>query len=309
VSTEPPVVSSPDAPPVTLAFDLGGTKLAAALVAIDRVLERRVLTTRREAGPGGWVETMTDIAGGWRGRFGDVGVAVTGLVMEGRWSALNEATLGIGDGYPLVEALERRTGRRVHALNDAQAAAWGEYRFGAGRGRDFVFLTVSTGVGGGVVLGGELLRGHGGLAGHVGQIPSGEPPAPLEDGVGGRWIGEAASAAGRDVDARAVFAAAADGEAWAERIVSLSATRLARLCETLQAVLDPELVVVGGGVGLAEGYLARAERALAPRSARLRPTLVRAALGTNGGLLGIADLVRRRRHDNSDTEASAGRVR
>lgn len=304
MSVEPPSGPALEASPVTLAFDLGGTKLAAALVATDRVLERRVLATRREAGPEGWVETMADIAAGWRGRFGGIGVAATGLVNAGRWSALNEATLGISEGYPLVDALERRMGRRVHALNDAQAAAWGEYRFGAGRGRDLVFVTVSTGIGGGIVSGGRLLRGRSGLAGHVGQVPvervaADRAPMPFEDGAGGRWIEAAAARAGHVVEAREVFAAAADGAPWAEAIVARSARCTARLCETLQAVLDPHLIVVGGGIGLADGYLDRVARALAPCHAALHPTLVRAALGADSGLLGAADLARRSRDDVS----------
>ena len=96
------------------------------------------------------------LAAAWRGRFDRVGAAVTGIVADGRWHALNAGILPVPAGFPIVEALSTRLGCPVLAINDAQAAAWGEYRFGAGAGRDIVFLTVSTGIGGGIVLGGRL---------------------------------------------------------------------------------------------------------------------------------------------------------
>lgn len=272
----------------TLAFDQGGTKLAAALVDGDTIVERTTRPTRREAGPDGWIDDMVAIARAWDGRFETVGVAATGHVHEGIWSALNRKTLDIDEEVRLVERLRARLGKPVLARNDAQAAAWGEYRFGAARSADMAFITVSTGVGGGLVLNGRLVSGHAGLAGHVGQIPV--STRPLEDDAGGRSIAAAAAAAGHAVDARRVFDAATGGAVWAEGIVAHSARRIARLCETLQAILDLQLIVVGGSIGLADGYLARVDDALAPCVHGLRPSLVRAARGADAGLLGIADL-------------------
>ena len=281
----------------TLAFDLGGTKLAAALVAADgRLLRRAVSHTRPQAGASGWVDDMARFAERWRSDFDRVGVAVTGAVRDGRWHALNRRILDVGtDDYPLLDALAGRVGRAVHVANDAQAAAWGEYVRGAGRGtRDMVFLTVSTGIGGGIVLGGHLHRGAHALAGHVGQIPHGEPEAPLEDAAGGRALGYAYADGVSEAapDAQAAFRAASDGDGRAEAIVERSATRVAWLCRTLQATLDPELIVLGGGIGLAPGYLERVRHALAPHAGPLHPTLARADLGADAGLVGIADLAR-----------------
>ena len=153
-----------------LAIDIGGTKTLSALVDGDSVLAQRRVETARDSGPQAWLDAVVASTAEWRGRFGAAGIAVTGRIAEGRWSALNPAILPVPDGYPLVAALTERLGVPVTAVNDAQAAAWGEYRFGAGRGADMVFMTVSTGVGGGLVLGGRLLTGRNGLAGHVGQI-------------------------------------------------------------------------------------------------------------------------------------------
>lgn len=298
--------------PATLAFDLGGTKLAAALVVDGRIVERAVAATRPGVGPDGWVEDMATAARRWPDRFERVGVAVSGAVVDGRWSALNRRVLDLDGDYPLVDALAASIGAAVHAANDAQAAAWGEHVHGAGRGtRDMVFVTVSTGIGGGIILDGRLYRGAHALAGHVGQIPHGDADVPLDDVAGGRAVGRAFADGATDpvqaeaferasvttgpleaASAEAAFRAAADGDACAEAAIEGSAVRVARLCRTLQAVLDPELVVLGGGVGLAPGYLERVRRVLAPHAGPLHPTLVRASLGADAGLVGIADLAR-----------------
>jgi N-acetylmannosamine-6-phosphate 2-epimerase/N-acetylmannosamine kinase len=272
-----------------LAFDLGGSKILAALVAGASVIDRAEVATAREAGPEAWIEQMAEIAARWDGRYGRLGVTVTGLVREGRWSALNPGVLAIPPDYPLAEQVRKRLGQVAVIANDAQAAAWGEHVHGAGQGRDMVFLTVSTGIGGGVVLGGRLLVGRGGLAGSFGQLgPFAEAGARVEDIAAGRWI--ALAAAGRAGDARAVFAAAQAGDAWAEGIVAQSAERVARLCANVQLALDPGVIVIGGGVGLAPGYLGRVEAALAPLAGPLCPQIVPAALGAAAGAIGIAAL-------------------
>ena len=181
----------------------------------------------------------------------------------------------------------------VVLANDAQAAAWGEFAYGAGEGADIVFLTISTGIGGGVVMGGRLLSGRGGLAGHFGQLlPFTEVEGGrFEDGASGRWIGAEGVRLGIGAaDARAVFLAAAEGNAQAEGIISISAGRVARLCHGLQFMFDPDRIVIGGGVGLSPGYLDRVTRALAHLDPLVRPELVAARLGRDAGVIGMADL-------------------
>ncbi len=270
-----------------LAIDIGGTKIAAAIVAGGNVRDEAVIATARAAGPDAWLDAVAEAARGW-GEVSAVGAAVTGFIRDGRWSALNPAVLGIPDDYPLVERLARRFGRPAYAANDAQAAAWGEHRFGAGAGGDMVFLTISTGIGGGIVLDGKLRSG---LAGHFGQwrLPTGEP---VEDMIAGRGIAAAARAAGHSMEAPGVFAAAATGEDWAEAIVAASARRAALLCGDIQMSLAPPRLVIGGGIGLAPGYLARIRHGLDALAPALRPELVPAELGARAGLIGVADLAR-----------------
>lgn len=279
-----------------LAIDIGGSKTAVALVLENRILERRQAPTRPADGAEAWLQAAADAAQDWRGQYGGVGAAVTGLIRDGIWTAVNPATLPVPADFPLVSRLGDLFGSPVLALNDAQAAAWGEYRFGAGRERDLLFLTVSSGIGGGAVVGGRLLSGSGGLAGHVGQIPvpvPGQPYQRLEDLASGFAIAAAARATGHDADAKQVFAAMAAGESWAESIIVEAVDHLALALPGLQALLDPQVMVIGGGVGLAAGFLPRLEAALSRFPSALRPSLVPALLGADAGLLGAADLLKR----------------
>ncbi|MBZ9890573.1 putative N-acetylmannosamine-6-phosphate 2-epimerase [Mesorhizobium sp. BR1-1-3] len=274
--------------PTVLGIDIGGTKTMAALVSGGKVIEDMIVPTAREAGPDAWLASLAQSTSAWSSRISRIGIAVTGLVHDGRWSALNPATLGIPDGYPLVERASAVFGKPVCAFNDAQAAAWGEYKFGAGQGRDIVFLTISTGIGGGIVCNGRLLSG---LTGHFGLIRSlSEDQAPLEDSTSGRWIASQALKAGFKADAADVFGHALKGEAWADAIVSRSASRVATLCRDIQMMFDPKSIVIGGSIGLAEGYLDRVRAHLGEVPPRLSSNLVAAKLAGHAGVIGVADL-------------------
>lgn len=277
-----------------LAIDIGGTKTLVALVHGSAVTDTRTIPTPRGDGPEAWCDAVEALAADWRGRFGRAAMALTGGVAAGRWFALNPDTLPVPAGFPIVDAMTRRLGVPVFACNDAQAAAWGEYRHGAGRGCDMVFLTLSTGLGGGVVTGGRLLTGRSGLAGHVGQIrlASADGATRLEDRLAGRAIARAAASAGHPAEAAAVAEAGlALGEAWAMPIIEASVGLLARTVADLQLLFDPDLVVLGGGLGLNAAYRQRLGAALEALPDVLRPRVVPAELGVNAGVIGVADLV------------------
>lgn len=191
---------------------------------------------------------------------------------------------------PLEEMARARLGAPVTAANDAQAAAWAEHMYGAGQGRDLVYLTISTGLGGGIIAGGRLVRGRGGLAGHVGQTRGPCAGARAEELLSGRWLAEAGGRAGRTGDAESIFRAASEGAPWALRLVETAAERTAMLCADLQMLLDPEVIVIGGGMGLAEGFLDRVRTVFAARALPPAPDLVAARLGAFAGVIGIAAL-------------------
>lgn len=280
-----------------LAIDIGGTKTLAALVDDAKVVESRRIETDRTGGAEAWLDALAGVANEWRGQFAMAGAAVTGRISNGRWSALNPAILPVPDQFPLVETLTSRLGVPVVAANDAQAAAWGEYRFGAGRGLDMIFMTVSTGVGGGLVLGGRLLSGRNGLAGHIGQVLADpfEGSRRLEDIASG-------SALARLAAPQELFAAAARGEAQASKQIQHLAIPLLRAMRSLQLLIDPDCFVIGGGIGLADGFLDRLQGMAQEIQPDYRPEIRAAALGAEAGLIGIADLCKTQRTSASEVD-------
>ncbi|AKR54668.1 N-acetylmannosamine kinase [Devosia sp. H5989] len=276
-----------------LALDIGGTKSMLALVQNAKVIEHRIVATQGAIATPEWFAQLASECQDWGGRYASIGAAVTGVVDKGQWKALNPATLDIPSETPIIERLQEAFALdRVMAANDAQAAAWGEYRFGAGRRLDMMFVTVSSGIGGGVVLNGKLLTGARGLAGSLGQVTdlAGDR---LEKSASGFGIARRAAEQGRAADTRLVFEALAAGEAWAETLVSSVAEELANALVNSQKLLDVEAFVLGGGVGLLKPFRTRLDRALASRAPLLRPTMRPAALGTFAGAIGIADLATR----------------
>jgi predicted NBD/HSP70 family sugar kinase len=291
---------SESAAPLRLALDLGGTTTRAALVRGGRVEERSVAPTPAREGPEAAVAVAAELLTPFVGRVDAVCVAATGRVHDGRVSAVNRATLPGWDGFPLARALSELTGLPVRVVNDAHAAAWGEARFGAGRGaRDFAFVTVSTGIGAGVVAEGRLLRGARGLAGHLGfwRLP-GEGIAPdggrtvLEHLASGTGIARAGSAAcGEPLSTREVFERAEGGDARARAVVQEAVDALARALVDLRWLVDPERVAMGGSVGLAPGYLVALREALSLLEPEDPLAVVAADLGADAGLLGAAALL------------------
>ena len=280
-------VYAPAPAPIVLSIDLGGTKTMASLVQGREILETVEIRTNRSGSPESWLEAIAEAVGPWKGRFAAMGFAVTGAVRNGSWRAMNEVTLGIKGEFPLQARAVEMFGVPVAVVNDAQAAAWGEFRASEDEG-DLVFTTVSTGLGGGIVANGSLL---GGIAGHFGQMrdPDGGN-LPLESRICGPFIAAEAGRLGHSGDAKAVFDAALSGEEWAGLIIDGVARRFARLCCDIQLSLDPARIVVGGGVGLAVGFLDRVKAEIAALSPAVVPQLQPARLGKCAGVIGMADL-------------------
>jgi N-acetylmannosamine-6-phosphate 2-epimerase / N-acetylmannosamine kinase len=281
-------VYTPAAAPVVLAVDLGGTKILASLVQAGEVIESVSIPTNRFGSPKVWLDAVAAASRDWKGRYSAMGIAVTGAVREGHWRAMNKATLGIDGEFALEAYAAGIFGVPVTAANDAQAAAWGEYKASEDRS-DLVFITVSTGLGGGIVSNGTLL---GGIAGHFGQMrdPDGSE-LPLESRLCGPWIAAEAGRLGHSGEPRAVFEAAANGEEWAAVIIDAVARRFARLCCDLQLAIDPARIVIGGGVGLATGFMDRVKAEITALAPSAMPELRAAKLGASAGIIGIADLV------------------
>lgn len=213
--------------------------------------------------------------------------------------------------FPLAERLSTALeGALTFVDRDTATAAIAEWTIGAARGvRDFVYVTVSTGLGGAVVSGGRILRGRSGTAGEIGHWPVGLNGPRC--GCGSRGCAEA-YAAGRNLaerfgaaDAESVYAAAERGDGRARALVAEAEAALGNLAVGLANVLNPELIVVGGAVATHQPrhVLEPMRRAIAERAFRSAAGAVRvvpAALGEDVGMLGAVVMARERASGRGD---------
>jgi glucokinase len=315
---------------VTVGVDVGGTKIAAGIVAEGGT----ILVQDRAASPAtDPAEIVSTIGGLVRGLVAQlppgheveaVGASAAGFVDKARSTMVFAPNLAWRD-EPLKAHLQQELGLPVVVENDANAAAWGEFRFGAGEDVDsLLMLTIGTGVGGGIVLDGELVRGGFGMGaevGHLTMVPDGvrcgcgnfgclesyasgsalvrvtrelarqrpREAAALLDRVGG----DPAKIQGPEITALA-----REGDAFALARLADLGTWIGRGIASLVAVLDPQVVVIGGGVAQAGALLIDPVRESFENhvtARRHRPLLaVRRAELADAGLVGVADLARRR---------------
>ncbi|MFF8730987.1 ROK family protein [Streptomyces sp. NPDC015171] len=191
----------------------------------------------------------------------------------------------------LMDRIRTELGVPLEVHNDANLAALGEYTYGVGAGsRLFAYILIGTGLGMGIVGEGRLFTGAHGLAGEIGFLPwRGRPkPERLEDAVSGVAVVEAARQFGMrgQLTAKAVFDAARQGEPAAVRAVELEGERIAHTVAAAAAVLDPDLVVLGGGVGHSVDLLLRPVREHVRALTPLRPRIAPSRLGEDAVLLG-----------------------
>jgi len=312
---------------LAIGVDIGGTKVAAGVV--DET--GGVLALVRRATPGEDVEaTETTIAEVVRELSGRYDVVAVGIGAAG-WIAADRATVLFSPhlawrNEPLRDALADRIGVPVTVENDANAAAWAEYRYGTARGERVVAcVTLGTGIGGGLVVSGILYRGAHGVAcewGHMSVVPDGRRCAC---GNRGCWeMYASGSALARDARELAgvspvaahrllqlvdgdpalltgmeVMLAAREGDPAAVEIFTAAGRWLGRGLADLAAIIDPSVLVIGGGVAEAGDLLLGPARdafatSLTGRGFRPAAPIRLAALGPDAGLVGAADLARRR---------------
>lgn len=311
---------SDEARPV-LALDIGGTKLAVAVVTADGAVHGAIVEpTRREEGPDAVVRRLLDMARRTRAAALDAGlpeVGAAGISCGGPLDApsgvlLNPLHLPGWDHVPIVRLVEKALDVPAVLENDATAAALGEYRYGAGTGTStMVYLTISTGIGGGAVINGELHRGaagNGGEFGHVTVQRGGRRclcgrNGCLEAYASGTSIADRAREALADgrpsslsgleaIRAEDVSRAAAEGDPVAAEVWAETVELLAVAVTDLVNVLEPDLVVLGGGVTRSGSALLDPVRrivlhdAMPPAADAVRIEL--AALGDMVGVVGAA---------------------
>lgn len=284
---------------LSIAVDFGGTKIAAARISENRVVDRKQEVTDQDAPPETHLKTIVSLIealGG--GQEHNLGVAVSGRIdNRGRWHALNSDTLKDLVAFPLRDRLESHFGCPINVMNDATAAAWGEYCSLDGNDLgSLLYVTVSTGVGAGLVLDGRPLQSADGLASHLGFMtsPFGSDlcgsgrMATIESVASGTAIGRSASsAAGKHLTGYEAYQAHLSGDKDASAAVDRSARAIAKVITDVRALLGIQLVTIGGSVGLAEGYVDRVIQHLETEPELFRPQVVPATLGPDSALFGV----------------------
>ena len=311
---------------LTIGIDVGGTKVLGGVV--DE--SGKVLTTARKDTPrqGGsaLTQTIADVAKELlqQHSVASVGVSAAGFVSSDRKTMLATPNIADWNGVDLDHHLTQLIGLPVVIENDANAAAWGEAKFGAGKNQNhMMMLTVGTGIGGGIVVNGALYRGAFGIAaefGHMRVVPDGHicgcgARGCFEQYASGnallRHAREAINASpevARNLLSRgdgtvagltgqAITEAARDGDAVAVAAFNTTGQWLGAGIASLAVLLDPACVVIGGGVIDAGEILLKPTRESLERNMPFAgkhpyPEIIAAQLGNEAGLVGVADLAR-----------------
>lgn len=326
-------VDEPAGKPI-LAIDLGGTRIRAAHVSPNLVVAcRRAVDTNDEEGVDAVIERICRLASEVRADASaadlpdPVGIGISSPGPLDPWHGVVVAPPNLAGwrDVPLVERVEAATGLPAFLERDTNVAVMAEWRHGAARGADdVIYVTVSTGIGGGIVLGGKPLIGKDGTAGEVGHITV-ELDGPIcGDGAPGHaeaiGSGTAIAREGRALLARnaapglaalvsdpdrmtaeLVARAADEGDAACRSVIDRAWTAIGAMCASLVNVLNPEVIVVGGSIAVHQPTLLEAIRdGIDRRSFPIPARRVRVALAEHGddvSLVGSLPIVNERLHD------------
>jgi len=306
----------------TIGVDLGGTKmLVGVLSGTEPLYEQREHSTGQTEDE--LVELLVrevEEAREARPGVAAIGLGIPATIDHDRGVAVAAVNLPLSE-VPIRDVVSERTGLPVFVDNDANVAAYAEYLYGAAQGKpDTVMLTVGTGIGGGLILGGEVYRGSTGAGAELGHtvIQMDGPPCQgncpnhgcVEALASGTALGREARAAaestpdsalgkllaeGREVDGRATTEAALAGDEVAIGVFDLIGSRLGVACASFANIFQPDAIVVGGGVIAAGDLLLEParrevrERALTPMN---RTPILEATLGNDAGMIGAAAMAR-----------------
>jgi len=308
-----------------VAVDIGGTKITSAVITGEgKMISRIYSLTLAHEGPKKVIDHMVDAvrlslrkAGLDLSSIGGVGVAAAAIIDIGRGLVSDAPNLPRWHNIPLRDSLADSLGKPVFLLNDASAAALGEHRMGAGRGLDnLIYITVSTGIGGGLVINGQLYNGTDGCAAEIGHmivlvdgplcncgqrgcfeaLASGTAIARvaverLEAG-GQSCLTELTHGKIGDVTAELVSEAARRDDSLALDVIDEAARYLGIGLANLVNIINPQMIIMGGGVSRMGGMLFRPARKSMKEHAFKLPArtvrLVRPRLGMDAGLMGAA---------------------
>ncbi len=283
-----------------LGVDIGRERIRVAVADLGGAVAARVDERNRSRSAVTLVRTVKELASR---TVADAGLALTDVVVKviGGPGVIDQRSRVVRhapnlpgwESAGVLDELESSLGPVVVVENDANLAALGEHVYGAARDvRVFVCATVGTGVGMGIVVDGKLFRGAHGAAGEVGFLPFGKSGSDVhrgqfEEAVAAESVVALAHECGLTArSAKDVFRLARAGDASAEQVVRVEAERLAFLVASVAAVVDPELVVLGGGIGSNADLLIEPMDAALRTMTPLAPRVVAGALGDGAVLSG-----------------------
>ena len=288
--------------------DFGATRIKMGLVNNrGKVLARKVVPTLKDISPAEFVRTVKNeitelLSDSFKCRdCVGIGIGAPGLVDSQRGIVQYLVNIKGWENVPIAQALERRIRLPVKVDNDANVMTLGELVYGAGRGcKNLVCLTLGTGVGGGIIIGGELYRGATHAAGEIGHVAIEQDGRPCACGgmgcveayVGNRRI--IALGKGKFSSPKQISDAARRGDRFALSIWEQVGTHLGTALASVVNLLNPEKIVIGGGVANAGGLLLDIVRKTVKKRAMKGPAgsvkIVKAQLGDNAGIVGGAVL-------------------
>lgn len=288
-----------------IGVDLGGTKILAGVVDGDgRIVRRHERATPQDSQEHVLAELEAAVAELMDDSVGAVGFGIPSPIDQAKGVVVRCVNVPLEDA-PLRDRMHERFGLPVGLDNDANAAAHGEWRAGAGRGEDdIVMLTLGTGVGGGVISGGRPFRGRNGAGAELGHVVIVHDGRPCQGACTGRGhletyaSGSAATAAAREAfgpsaDAHRLVRLADEGDAQAKELLDDVARHLGSGIGSFVNTFGPQLVILGGGFGVAAYDYLRGPAEEVMRREALEPMrsavrLAKAELGTAAGLIGAA---------------------
>lgn len=306
--------------PAIIGIDLGGTKIYAALVDFAGRIFSEKYVPWKEQDSAGNLDALISL--------------ITGLSRESKKHSLALEGIGIGapgitdslrgivgwapalgwDNLHLMDILAENFSNHIIVENDVNLAALGEYKYGAGRGSSsLVLIAVGTGIGSGIVIEGKLLRGAHYAAGEVGYLPPDksylgkeyEGFGALESLASGSGIVRSArswikhygvSANYQNLQAEDVFTAAREGEKWAKEAVAEAVDYLALAVAAYSALIDPEVIVLSGGVAQSADLLIKPILRQVAGVTPFPPKLLPSLLGPKASVLGAIKLVREKKN-------------
>jgi glucokinase len=286
-----------------IGVDLGGTKILAGVVDRDgSIVRRHERATPQDSQEHVLAELEAAVAELMADSVAAVGFGVPSPIDQAKGVVVRCVNVPLEDA-PLRDRMHERFGVPVGLDNDANAAAHGEWRAGAGRGEDdIVMLTLGTGVGGGVISGGRPFRGRNGAGAELGHVVIVHDGRPCQGACTGRGhletyaSGSAASAAAREAfgpsaDAHRLVRLANEGDPQAKELLEDVARHLGSGIGSFVNIFGPQLVILGGGFGVAAYDYLRGPAEEVMRREALEPMrsaarLAKAELGTAAGLIG-----------------------